>query len=115
MFQVQNVTANAKQKQTLILPDGTQIVFAIYYVSQQLGWFIRTISYKGFVANGIRITNSPNILHQFRNQIPFGLACFSDGDREPSLQTDFSAGFSKLYILDKSEVAFYNGVLTGES
>lgn len=114
MYAVDNIVANAKQKQTLVLPGGDLIDFSMFYVSAQLGWYIRELKYINFVLNGMRITNSPNMLHQYRNQIPFGIACFSDQNREPTQQKDFLSGASKIYILTADEVATYAGILSGE-
>lgn len=47
------------------------------------------------------------MLLQFKNQIPFGIACYSTNNREPSLQEDFSSGTSQLFILDQAEVKEY--------
>ncbi len=113
MYQIKSVTDNAKQRQVLVLPDGTQIQFSIYYVPQQIGWFIRNLTYKTFVLDGIRICNSPNLLHQYRNQIPFGLACFSQyTKREPTQQKDFSSSSAKLYVLSAEEVQQYTEFLS---
>lgn len=109
---IQQVTADAFQRQTLVLDDGTTLTMTIRFVPMQLGWFITSLVYGAFVLNGLRITNSPNMLHQFRNQIPFGLACLSTANREPSLQEDFSSGASKLYILTSTEVAAYTEFLS---
>lgn len=107
MYQVQNLTDDSKQKQTLVLPDGTFIQLSIYFCPMQFGWFIREISYGDFVLNGLRICNNPNMLYQWRNLIPFGLACFTENNREPSLQEDFSTEVSKLFILTEAEVTAY--------
>lgn len=114
MLQIDNISDSPRQKQSLVLADGTQIELAIYFVPMQYGWFITRLVYKDFVLNGVRIVNSPNMLHQFRNQIPFGLACFSANNREPSLLQDFSSGASKLYILTEAEVAQYTEYLSGQ-
>lgn len=74
----------------------------------QFGWFFTNITYGSFVLNGLRITNLPNMLFQFQNKIPFGLACFSKANREPSLQDDFVSGNSKLYILTQAECEEYD-------
>lgn len=113
MYQIQNITNDSKQKQTLVLPDGTSIVFSIYFCPMQLGWFIRELTYGEFTLNGLRICNSPNMLHQWRNVLPFGLACFSQDNREPSLQEDFSSQTSQLFILNSSEVEAYTEFLSG--
>jgi hypothetical protein len=112
MYQIQNLTSDPKQTQVLVLPDGTQITFTIYYSSQQLGWFITDLLYGSFEVKGVRITNNANILYQFRNQIPFGLYCVTAGAREPTLPQDFSSGASQLFILTAAEVAQYVSFLS---
>ncbi len=77
----------------------------------QYGWFIRSLVYKGVTINGARITNNPNFLRQFKNQIPFGMACFTEEEREPTLIEDFSSESSKLYILTEAEVDQYENFL----
>lgn len=114
MYQVQNLTSGARQKQTLVLEDGTNIQIQIRFSPMQYGWFIDSISYGDFILKGARIVNSPNMLHQWRNKIPFGLACFSAHDREPSLQKDFSSGASKLYVLTQAEVEQFTSYLNGQ-
>lgn len=53
------------------------------------------------------------MLRQWKNKIPFGLACYSVQNREPSQQQDFSSGTSKLYILNAIEVQQYEQLLAG--
>lgn len=112
MLLVQQVTADALQQQTLILPDGSSILLQLYFRPMQYGWFVNILSYKSFTLNGLRVTNSPNMLHQFKNKLPFGLACYSADNREPTQQNDFSSGASKLYVLTADEVLAYSEYLT---
>lgn len=112
---IQQITTAPLQKQSLILPDGTSVTLTLYFVPMQLGWFIQTLTYGAFTLTNLRISNSPNMLHQFRNQIPFGLACFSTANREPSLIEDFSSGNSVLYLLTAAEVGEYNEYLAAGS
>lgn len=107
MLLVQKITSNPFQKQTLVLDDGSFVRITLYFRPMQFGWFIEQLQYGLFTLNGMRITNSPNMLHQFKNQIPFGIACFSAANREPTQQKDFSSGASKLYILTSAEVEQY--------
>lgn len=115
MYQVQQITTDYFQRQTLVLPNGNTTTLTFKYVPQQYGWFIVSLTYgQNFTLEGLRITNSPNMLHQFRNQIPFGLACFSTNDREPMLLQDFFSGASILYILSAAEVQQYTEFLSGQ-
>lgn len=113
MLLVQQVTSNPLQKQNLILPNGNTLELVIYFRPQQVGWFVNDLIYGEFVLHGLRITNSPNMLNQWRNLIPFGLGCFSTANREPSQAEDFSSGASKLYVLTEVEVTEYAEFLAG--
>lgn len=107
MFLIQRVSAAPLQSQSLVLEDGSVFSMTMYFRPIQQGWFLNELVYGDFVLRGLRIVNSPNMLHQFRNQLPFGLACFSINDREPQLLEDFSSGNSKLYVLSSDEVKEY--------
>lgn len=115
MNPVQQVTDDTLQKRNLVLPDGTTMSFTMYYIPMQYGWFITSLTYGTFTLSGLRICNSPNMLHQFRNRIPFGLACFTQNNREPTQQEDFNSGASTLYILSAAEVNQYAEILSGQA
>lgn len=107
MYSVPQISDAPLQTMQLILPDGTTVDMTIYFVPMQYGWFITNLVYGDFTISGLRITNNPNMLYQFRNQIPFGLACFSKADREPTQQEDFLSANSVLYALTSDEVEEY--------
>lgn len=107
MFTISQVTSDPNQSQTLILPDGTQIFISLFYSDQQFGWFFTEINYGSFILNGLRICNSPDLLYQFKNQIPFGIGCSTVGGREPTQLEDFASGASTLYLLTAADVAAY--------
>ena len=109
---INTISDNARQRQTFPLDDGTTFEMAIYYIPMQLGWFIEELKYGDFVLNSLRITNSPNMLHQFKNKLPFGLACISIDDREPSQRNDFATEKSSIYILNQEEVKEYEVYLS---
>lgn len=114
MYIVNNLTASPLQTQSITLPDSTIVTIQLYFIPLQSGWFLTSLTYGSFILNGLRICNSPNMLLQFQNQIPFGLACYSAANREPSQQEDFSSGASQLYILDSLEVQeYYTFLQTG--
>ncbi len=108
MYLVEKVTTNPLQKHTVVLPGGLFLNFEIYFRPMQYGWFFNSISYQDFEVKGLRITNNPNMLYQFQNLIPFGIGCFSNAGREPSLQEDFASGASRIYVLDEAEVLEYS-------
>lgn len=111
MLLIQQITDDPLQQQTLVLADGSQILIQLYYRPLQTGWFINQLTYNSFQLQGLRITNSPNMLLQWENIIPFGLACYTTGAREPTQQEDFASGAAKLYLLSQAEVAQYMEIL----
>ena len=112
MNQIQQVNSYPNQTQTVVLPDGTSFNITLYYVDLQQGWFISNLTYGAFVLSGWRVFASPNMLHQFRNQIPFGLACYMTEPREPMLQTDFTNNIAQLFLLSMAEVEQFTAFLT---
>lgn len=113
MQKIQQITDYPLLKQTISLPDGTTFQITLYYVTRQNGWFIRELSYGNFVLRNIRVVSSPNILHQWKNQLPFGIACFTVDNREPMFQEDFLSSASEMFLLTKDEVEAYGDYLSG--
>lgn len=111
MIRIQQITNDTLQKQTLILADGSFVQITLYFMPLQAGWFIREIVYNDFVLNNIRITVGPDMLYQFKNQIPFGLCCTCTEKREPMFQDDFSSGICKLFVIDADEIAIMEEIL----
>lgn len=111
MLLIQQITSDALQQQTLVLPTGDTFLLQLYFRPMQYGWFINQLTYGDFQLQGLRISNNPNLLYQWRNKLPFGLACYSSSGREPSQQEDFSSGASKLYVLTAAEVRAYTEIL----
>ena len=111
---IQSPNNTALQKQSIALDDGTFFSLEIYYVPLQFGWFIQELVYGDFVIKGMRITDSPNMLRQYQNQIPFGIGCTTKGNREPTQQEDFSSGASTLYLLTQEECRQYQRYLSGQ-
>lgn len=114
MQQIQQITKNPRQANTFILSDGSSLQMTIRFAPMQYGWFIDYLDFNNgeFILRGLRITNSPNMLRQWKNIIPFGLACFSTGQREPSQEEDFSSASSILYLLTEAEVEEYEEYLS---
>jgi hypothetical protein len=113
MYSVNQITSDPKQSQQLYLPDGSAISLSLEYKSQQYGWFM-SISYgDNFTVTGLRVVTSPNLLQQFKNILPFGMAVTMKGNLEPTNIQDFSSGNAKMYILTSGEVDQFEAYLNG--
>jgi hypothetical protein len=108
MYRLTNITDDAYQQFSMVLPNGSTFSMTIYFIPMQYGWFITNLTYGNFVLNGMRICNNPNMLFQWENILPFGLCCSSKGNREPQLQEDFASEASSLYILTQAECVAYS-------
>jgi len=114
MFLINKITSDAKQNRVLLLADGKQVTFNIEYKPLQEGWFITKLVYGDFELDGARIVVSPNMLHQYRNLLPFGLCCQTNDGQEPTLQKSFSSGYANLYLLSAAEVVQFTEYLSGQ-
>ena len=117
MLLIPGLTQSANQTITFILSDGTTFTMTLYYNQTQQGWFINNLTYSpdSFTLNGLRIGVNPNMLFQWQNVIPFGLACATQTGLDPTLQQDFVSGNAQLYVLSAAEVAQYSETLRGNT
>lgn len=113
MFKIQNITTYGYQGKSLVLPDGTRIEIDIQFVELRKCWVIKRLAYQDFLLHSHKIVNGTNILRQFKNILPFGLACYSPSGRDPQFLEDFSEGDHQLFILTQDEVQQYEDRLSG--
>ena len=111
MFIVDSISTDAKQRQSLTIADGTSFVLELEYKPQQYGWFITRLEYGDFLLTNIRVCTSPNLLHQYKNKLPFGIAVVSKNNFEPTQQEDFSLKNSIMYVLTDTESEEYLSAL----
>ena len=115
MQQIQGITNQPNQQMTIKLPGGTSLVMSMLFRTTQNGWFFTGLNWNNgaWVENGRRIVTHLNMLRQYANQIPFGLACITVNDREPTQQQDFASGASALYLLSAVEVQQVEAIIQG--
>jgi hypothetical protein len=93
---------------TLTAADGSAITLTLEYRPQQQGWSL-DVSWNGTspatAMNGLRVTNFPNLLRQWRNLITFGLTCVTADGLEPLSIDAFSSGYAQLFLLAAADVA----------
>jgi hypothetical protein len=111
-YQIAGITSDAFQTQDLVLFDGSTLTLTMRYVPMQYGWFM-TLTYGSFVINNFRLFTGGNLLRQYLEQIPFGLACFTNDLGEPTQQQDLSSGYATLFILDGDSVDAYEAFISG--
>lgn len=113
MLYLNKINNSPKQSYTLVGEEKEQIPFYLWYAPTQQSWFFN-ISYGDFTANGLQLVVGPNILRNFRNLIPFGLAVTSTDGLDPFYINDMFFGRINLYLLNQDDVnaleaSFFNG------
>lgn len=104
MLLINNITNDAAQQSTLTGIPGLQIGMLLRYMPRIQRW-IFNINYNNFTVNGLAVVASPNILRQWKNIIPFGIACTCAGGLDPFRIDDFSNGVANLYLLNSDDIA----------
>lgn len=103
MTRIDNITDDASQLIRLILDDGSIAVLTLNFSGTVERWTYN-ISYGTFADNGGNLCIMPNILRQFRNVIPFGLACVAEDGVDPFNVEDFARARVNLYVLNSADL-----------
>lgn len=103
MLFLNKITAEAQQKFFLTGNVGQRIIMKLRYMPTQMLWLM-DIEYGDFKTNGIAVTSSPNMLRNYKDLIPFGLACVTGDGLDPYYIDDFSSGRSAMYLLNAADV-----------
>jgi len=103
MLFLNKITADAQQKFFLTGNVGQRIIMNLRYMPTQMLWLM-DIEYNDFKTCGIAVTSSPNMLRNYKNLIPFGIACVTGDGLDPYYIDDFSSGRSAMYLLNAADV-----------
>ncbi len=103
---VSNLSDEADQLTKVVLADGSVAAFEFTYLPAIERWAM-SVSHPKIEIDGMILCCGPNVLREFRNVIPFGLGCYSTDGADPFYIEDFASGRITLYVLDASEVAFF--------
>lgn len=104
MLQITGLTNDGLQQFVLNGIPGVSASVLLRFMPRIQNW-IMDISSGSFTANGIPILCGPNILRQWRNIIPFGIACTDIYFLDPYTINDFAIGAASLYLLNSADVA----------
>lgn len=96
-------TDQPKQTTSIVLADGSKATLALEYRPNQLAWFY-DLAWSDLEIKGLRLVASPNVVRQFRLQIPFGLAVITAGNVDPVDQESLVNGSASIFLLDAADV-----------
>lgn len=103
MLYINNLTADAFQNLTLTGIPGIQVSLNLSYRPRVQQWYA-DVGYGSFALQGLAVVCSPNLLRQWKNVLPFGLACLRTDGLDPYTINDFADGIANLFFLDSADV-----------
>lgn len=98
-----NLTTDAYQQVTFTLPDGSLAQLQFNYLAGIQRWSVN-VQHPLLTLNGVNLVVSPNILRQWKNLVPFGMAILSTTGLDPMNITDLSDGTILVEMLSADEV-----------
>ena len=102
---IKSITDNANQIFSVSISGYSNAQITLNYKSNQNAWFM-SIVWGSFEINNMLISVGYNILRQFKNQIPFGIAINSTTGTDPLFVDSWLLGYNNFYVLDSTDVAF---------
>ncbi len=106
------ITDDPKQSMTVVTPDGDEFDFYLEFRESQGLWFCN-IAFKDTVINGLGLVCGQNILRQWKNILPFGLAVGSTDVGDPYYIDDSVNGRIEVFVLTSDEVLWVEETIYG--
>ncbi len=103
MQQLNNLSNDAFQLVTYVLDDGTTVQLTFSY-RPGIGRWTMDLVHEDLTLAGINLCVFPNILRQWKNIIPFGMAIISNNGLDPIQPNDFVDGIVTVNMLTAEEV-----------
>ena len=109
---INNLTNYADQVTVVQLSDGSSASIEFIFNGTTEAW-TANITYGNTTINSLGLCCYPNILRQWRNIIPFGLAIVTTDQTNPFDINDFASGRVLVYVLTQAEVAEIEATVFG--
>jgi hypothetical protein len=104
MLQIKSITSDPRQSHILTIEGQADCTMTLEWRDTQSSWFA-SFSWGSWSCKNMRVCMCPNILTQFSNVLPFGIAILSENGQDPMTIDAFSKLTTGFYILSASEVA----------
>lgn len=101
MRQITSLTADPKQQFNINIPGYDVATVYLEFKPLQNAWFM-DLTWGAFVCKNERVSNSPNLLRQWSNVLPFGIMVEGVDDLDPVLP-DAWTNYNKFWVIDDTE------------
>lgn len=103
MLWINEVTSDPKQRHLITIAGYENASITLEFCSSQHCWFFSLV-WEDFAIYGKRLVVSPNLLRQWKEILPFGLAVMTSNNLDPLTQDAFAQGIASLYVLTSEDV-----------
>lgn len=105
MTTLSGITNSPSHSASFVVQATSETVYiTLSWSPTQSAWYL-SFTYGSLVVNGLRISTGVNLLRQWRNLLPFGIAIVTLDGYDPKTLNAFSSGGASIYVLTSSEVA----------
>jgi hypothetical protein len=106
MRQITALGNDVKQKFRMLFFTNETIEFFFEYRNTQSGWYWG-FTFRGRTIINMRLVLGANIIREFRNTLPFGIACTATDNEPPLDVNDFLNGRVSIYLIEgKDEIEY---------
>jgi len=102
MLKITEINDDPKQLIYLVIDGYEKAKLTLEFKPNQYAWFY-SLEWQDFSTFNEQISNSPNILRQYRKILPFGLLIATDGGQDP-MSVDAFTTTSGIYLLSADEI-----------
>jgi len=102
MYTMNAISNDYKQKFKYPIQGSPTVSVSIEFRENQSSWFL-SLTWGSFTINNDRIAVSNNLLDQFKNILPFGIAVYGPGDIDPFSLDAWTKGWT-FNMLTSSEI-----------
>lgn len=102
MNAIDGITTAARQRFFAVLAGYDVVEVNLEWKPNQYTWFM-SLKWGTFEVNNEQLSCSPNVLRQYKNLIPFGIAVVGVGGLDPVTQDSWQTT-NQFIMLDASEV-----------
>jgi hypothetical protein len=112
MIQITEITDESKQKHLLEIEGFEKATLYLEFKPNKNAWFF-SLEWQTFSTYNIQLVKNYNLLRQFKNIIPFGIAIYTKSGQDPMTDDAFSSGDAEFFLLTASEVLELEAALYG--
>ena len=113
MVRVTSITDDYQQRHILPIAGFSTLCYFTMEFSVNLNAWFFSLEYGEFAINGNQLVVSENLLRQWANKLPFGLAVTTKSRIDPVTVDAFSTGEASLYITTADDVAAIEATFYG--